>query len=52
METDHGLHDESVHVVEVDPESKIQLLEAELAKAKEAINVYEVQLNRLACNLQ
>ncbi|KAI9122346.1 hypothetical protein K1719_007035 [Acacia pycnantha] len=47
VETEHGLHDESVHVVEVDPESKIQLLEAELAKAKEANNMYEVQLNRL-----
>ncbi|KAK4272808.1 hypothetical protein QN277_021313 [Acacia crassicarpa] len=39
VETEHGLHDESVHVVEVDPESKIQLLEAELAKAKEANNM-------------
>ncbi|XP_028789983.1 paramyosin-like isoform X2 [Neltuma alba] len=39
VEIDNGLHDESVHVVEVDPESRIQLLEAELAKAKEANNM-------------
>ncbi|KAI4300370.1 hypothetical protein L6164_033758 [Bauhinia variegata] len=46
VETDSGLLDESVYGAGVDPLSKIQLLETELAKAKEANSKYEVQLNR------
>ncbi|TKY53009.1 sporulation-specific protein 15 [Spatholobus suberectus] len=46
VETELGLLDENVHAVEVDPLSKTQLLETELAKAKEANNIYEVQLDR------
>ncbi|RDX93308.1 hypothetical protein CR513_24445, partial [Mucuna pruriens] len=47
VETELGLLDENVHAVEVDPLPKTQLLENELAKAKEANNIYEVQLDRL-----
>ncbi|KAJ1419463.1 NT-type C2 domain [Sesbania bispinosa] len=47
VETEHGLLDESVHAVEVDPVPKTQLLETELANAKEANNIYNVQPNSL-----
>ncbi|AES60694.2 putative transcription factor bZIP family [Medicago truncatula] len=46
VESEHGLLDENVHVVEVEPVSKTQLLETAVEKAKEAIDIYEVQLNR------
>jgi len=46
VESEHGLLDENVHVVEVEPVSKSQLLETAVEKAKEAIDIYEVQLNR------
>ncbi|KAK7345463.1 hypothetical protein VNO77_16067 [Canavalia gladiata] len=46
VETEHGLLDESVLPVEVDPQSNTQLPETELAKAKEANNIYELQLDR------
>lgn len=46
METEHGLHDESVHDVEVDPLSKTRVLQTEQEKAQ-ANDIYEVQLNRL-----
>jgi len=46
VESEHGLLDENVHVVEVEPVSKTQLLESAVEKAKEAIDIYEVQLNR------
>ncbi|XP_061337712.1 uncharacterized protein LOC133284659 [Gastrolobium bilobum] len=43
VESEHGILDESVHVVEVDPASKIQ---PEQVKTKEANNNCEIQLNR------
>ncbi|CAJ2672525.1 unnamed protein product [Trifolium pratense] len=46
VESEHGLLDENVHVIEVDSVSKAQLLENEVEKAKEANDIYEVQLNR------
>lgn len=46
VESEHGLLDENVHVVEVEPVSKTRLLETAVEKAKEAIDIYEVQLNR------
>ncbi|CAJ1968825.1 unnamed protein product [Sphenostylis stenocarpa] len=47
VETELELRDENVHAVEADPLSKTQLLDNELAKAKEANNnIYEVQLHR------
>ncbi|XP_057423549.1 uncharacterized protein LOC130717359 isoform X2 [Lotus japonicus] len=45
VETEHGLHDESVHDVEVDPLSKTRVLQTEQEKAQ-ANDIYEVQLNR------
>ncbi|KAF7804384.1 golgin subfamily B member 1-like [Senna tora] len=50
VETQYGLLDESVHVVEVDPESKVQLLETELAKAKAANNMLLSQLQNNQAN--
>ncbi|XP_058771192.1 uncharacterized protein LOC131644651 isoform X2 [Vicia villosa] len=44
VESEHGLLDVSVDVVEVEPVSKTQLLETELEK--EPNDIYEVQLNR------
>ncbi|CAI8602518.1 unnamed protein product [Vicia faba] len=44
VESDHGLLDVSVDMVEVEPVSKTQLLETELEK--EPSDIYEVQLNR------
>ncbi|XP_022744822.1 myosin-11-like [Durio zibethinus] len=41
-------HDGSLQAVGVDPVSKIQLLENELAKAMEANNTYKVRLSRLS----
>ncbi|XP_052731249.1 uncharacterized protein LOC108326567 isoform X2 [Vigna angularis] len=46
VETELGLLDENVHAVEVDPLSKIQLCDNELAKANEANNNYEAQFHR------
>ncbi|KAK7355453.1 hypothetical protein VNO80_14709 [Phaseolus coccineus] len=45
VETELGLLDENVHAVEVDPVSKTQLHDNELAKANEASNI-EVQIHR------
>ncbi|XP_027363171.1 nucleoprotein TPR-like [Abrus precatorius] len=45
VETEHGLLDESVQAVEVDPQLKTQLLETGLEKA-EGNNIYEVQIDR------
>ncbi|KAK7392516.1 hypothetical protein VNO78_20958 [Psophocarpus tetragonolobus] len=45
VETEPELLDENVHAVEVDSRQKTQLLENELAKEKEAKNIYEVQLD-------
>ncbi|KAK7267818.1 hypothetical protein RIF29_20497 [Crotalaria pallida] len=46
LETEHGLLDENVHTVEVDPVSKVQLLETDLAKANKAKNSFEIEPNR------
>lgn len=46
VETELGLLDENLHAVEVDPLPKSQLLEDELAKAKETNNINDVQLDR------
>ncbi|CAL0316939.1 unnamed protein product [Lupinus luteus] len=46
VETEHGLLDETVYDVEVDPVSKVQLLETEVEKPNEANNLVEIQLNR------
>ncbi|GAU41923.1 hypothetical protein TSUD_25640 [Trifolium subterraneum] len=46
VESEHGLLDENVRVIEVESVSKAQLLENEVEKAKEANDIYEVQLNR------
>ncbi|KAK6244632.1 hypothetical protein QUC31_011041 [Theobroma cacao] len=47
-DNNYDFHDGSPHAVGVDPVSKIQLLENELAKAMEANNKYKVRLNRLS----
>ncbi|XP_027187199.2 uncharacterized protein [Cicer arietinum] len=48
VESEHGLLDDNVHTVELEPVSKTQLLATELEKSEEAKNIYEVQLNRLS----
>ncbi|KAK7277451.1 hypothetical protein RJT34_22464 [Clitoria ternatea] len=45
-ETEQRPLDETVHAVEVDPVLKTQMPETELAKEKEAKNIYEVQIHR------
>uniref|UniRef100_F6HKE6 Uncharacterized protein n=1 Tax=Vitis vinifera TaxID=29760 RepID=F6HKE6_VITVI len=44
----NGLQDKNSHAVGVDPVSKVQLLENELAEALEANKKYKVQLKRLS----
>jgi hypothetical protein len=46
VESEHGLLDENVRVIEVESVSKTQLHETEVEKAKEANDIYEVQINR------
>ncbi|KAK2454903.1 early endosome antigen [Trifolium repens] len=46
VESEHGVLDENVRVIEVESVSKTQLHETEVEKAKEANDIYEVQINR------
>ncbi|MED6156361.1 hypothetical protein PIB30_013635 [Stylosanthes scabra] len=46
VESEHGLLDESIDAVEIDPVSKIQSLDSSLAETKETNNIHEVQINR------
>ncbi|QHO26283.1 uncharacterized protein DS421_12g388190 [Arachis hypogaea] len=46
VETEHGILDESIDAVEIDPVSTIQSLDSSLAEATETNNIHEDQLTR------